>query len=320
MIPGEIVEKEFEINVGGGFKRLTDIVLDYVEKGYAVSRKHIETLSRIFPQYHWKLSYVRNGVDLDRWSHREIKSLVSRSQRGIGLEEFKRARNAAREDLVSLLRSKKTGIKVGRAIIAWARRITRYKRPHLIERLVKELGRELDVTFVLAGKAHPRDGDGREMMLRFKKLHEEMDNVIYIHDYGLEEARTILSGADLLLFTPFPGWEACGTSYMKAGINGVPTLSSRDGGVLETIIDRYNGWLFGLEVTQFINIYEDTASVSKTDEQDYRDLRKKLIKILDVMERDPDTHLEISLNALKSFRISSNIYRALEEYGYIREV
>lgn len=320
MIPGEIVEKEFEINVGGGFKRLTDIVLDYVEKGYAVSRKHIETLSRIFPQYHWKLSYVRNGVDLDRWSHREIKSLVSRSQRGIGLEEFKRARNAAREDLVSLLRSKKTGIKVGRAIIAWARRITRYKRPYLIERLVKELGRELDVTFVLAGKAHPRDGDGREMMLRFKKLHEEMDNVIYIHDYGLEEARTIFSGADLLLFTPFPGWEACGTSYMKAGINGVPTLSSRDGGVLETIIDRYNGWLFGSEVTQFINIYEDTASVSKIDEEDYRDLRKKLIKILDVMERDPDTHLEISLNALKSFRISSNIYRALEEYGYIREV
>jgi starch phosphorylase len=107
---------------------------------------------------------------------------------------------------------------------------------------------------------------------------------------------------------------------MKAGINGVPTLSSRDGGVLETIIDRYNGWLFGSEVTQFINIYEDTASVSKIDEEDYRDLRKKLIKILDVMERDPDTYLEISLNALKSFRISSNIYRALEEYGYIREV
>lgn len=44
---------------------------------------------------------------------------------------------------------------------------------------------------------------------------------------------------------------------MKARINGVPALSSRDGGVLEVIIDRYNGWLFGLEVTQFINIYED---------------------------------------------------------------
>jgi starch phosphorylase len=320
MIPNEIVGMEFEINVESGLKRLTDIVLDHVGRGYAVSRKHLETISRIFPQHYWKLSYVRNGVDLDRWSHREIKLLLSRGLRGIGLEELRKARNAAREDLVALLRSKKPGIKVGRAIIAWARRITRYKRPYLIERLIKELGKELDITFVLAGKAHPRDGDGREMMLRFRKLHDEMDNVIYIHDYGLEEASTILSGADLLLFTPFPGWEACGTSYMKAGINGVPALSSRDGGVLEVIIDRYNGWLFGLEVTQFINIYEDAASVSKIDEEDYRDLRKKLIEILGIMERDPDTYLEVSLNALKSFRISSDIYRALEEYGYIRKV
>ncbi|MEM4969715.1 MAG: glycogen/starch/alpha-glucan phosphorylase [Sulfolobales archaeon] len=318
MIPGEIVGKEFEVDVGSGLKRLTDIVLDHVERGYAVSRKHLETLSRIFPQHYWKLSYVRNGVDLDRWSHKEIKSLASKGLRNIGLYEFKRARDSAREDLISLLRSKKPGVRVGRAIVAWARRITRYKRPYLVERLIGELGRELDVTFVLAGKAHPRDGDGREMMMRFRKLHEEMDNVVYIYDYGLEEARTILSGADLLLFTPFPGWEACGTSYMKAGINGVPTLSSRDGGVLETIIDRYNGWLFGLEVTQFINIYEDTASVSKIDEEDYRDLRKKLIEILSIIEKDLDIYLEISLNALKSFRISSDIYRALEEYGYIR--
>jgi starch phosphorylase len=317
MIPGEVLEKEFDIQVGGGLKRLTDIVLSYIGVGYGVSRKHLETLSKIFPQYSWKLGYVRNGVDLERWSHREIKVLVSRGLRYVSLEELRRARNMAREDLISMIRAKKPGIRIGRTIIAWARRITRYKRPYLVERLIREVGRELDVTFVLAGKAHPRDGDGREAMRSFRRLHEEMDNVAYIHEYSLEDAKVILSGADLLLFTPFPGWEACGTSYMKAGINGVPTLASRDGGALETIIDRHNGWLFGLEVTQFINIYEDRASVSKIDEEEYKDLKAKLVEIIDIIDRDPGTYLEVSLNALKSFRISSDIYRTLRDYKYI---
>jgi len=313
-IPGELVEKEFGVQAGSGLTRITDLVLGLVERAFAVSRKHLETTSKIFPGHAHKISYVRNGVDLERWSHREVKALVSRGLRGVGVEELRRARERAREDLISLLRSRKPGLEVRGAIIAWARRITRYKRPYLVERLIEEIGREVNATFVLAGKAHPRDWDGREAMARFRRLHESMDNVVYLHEYGLEEARAILAGSDLLLFTPFPGWEACGTSYMKAGINGVPTLASRDGGVLETIIDRYNGWLFGVDIAQFINIYEDRASVSRVDEADYRELRSRLLEILALWEGDREAYLEVSLNALKSFRISSDIYRALGEY------
>jgi len=313
-LPGELIEKEFEIQAGSGMLRITDLVLGYVERAFAVSRKHLETMSKIFPKYAHKIVYVRNGVDLERWSHREVKALVSKGLRQVGVEELRRAREKAREDLISLLRSRKPGIEVGGAIIAWPRRITRYKRPYMVERLIEEIGREINATFVLAGKAHPRDGDGREVMARFRRLHESMDNVVYIHEYGLEEARAILAGSDLLLFTPFPGWEACGTSYMKAGINGVPSLSSKDGGVLETIIDRYNGWLYGQDIAWFINIYEERADTSRVDEADYRELRSRVLEIVAIWEGDRETYLEVSLNALKTFRISSDIYRALEEY------
>ena len=317
-IPAEILGREYGIDAGTGLTRITDIVLREVSMGIGVSRKHWETLHRLFPQYSSRFMFVRNGVDLERWVHSSIKSMVAtKGLARILPEDLAIARERAREDLVSLIRSRKPGIKVGGTLIAWARRITRYKRPYLVERLIRDLGKEVDATFVIAGKAHPKDQDGREQMVMFRRLHDELDNIVYIHDYSLEIARTILSGSDLLLFTPFPGWEACGTSYMKAGANGVPTLSSRDGGALETIIDGFNGWFFGLELADFINIYEDTARVSEIDERDYTDLRAKLLKILELRDRDPDTYLDIMVNTLKSYTVSSNAIRMLRDYSYI---
>ncbi len=317
-IPSDVLRSEYGLEVETGILRITDVVLREVLRGFGVSRKHWEILHRIFPQFSGKMFFVRNGVDLERWVHRSIRSMIaSKGLRRISINDLATARRSAREDLESLARSKKPGLKIKGAIIAWSRRITRYKRPYLVERLVRDLARDVDATFILAGKAHPRDQDGREYMARFRKLHEELDNVIYIHEYSLEAAKAILSGSDLLLFTPFPGWEACGTSYMKAGANGVPTLSSRDGGALETIIDGHNGWLFGSEIAEFINIYEDRGSVEAVDEKDYWDLRSKLLKILELREKDPEAFLEISLNALKSFTISSNMERVFREYGYL---
>ncbi|GAY25581.1 glucan phosphorylase [Desulfurococcaceae archaeon AG1] len=318
MIPDEVLEREYGVDTSPGLVRITDVVLREVPVGFGVSRKHWEMLHRIFPQFVDRIAYVRNGVDLERWVHSAIKSLVSSKGLGkISPEDLAPARRKAREDLISLIRSRKPDIRVEGPIIAWARRLTKYKRPYLIERLIRDLGREVNATFILAGKAHPKDHEGREYMARFRKLHEQFDNVVYIHDYSLDIARAILSGSDLLLFTPFSGWEACGTSYMKAGANGIPTLSSRDGGALETIIDGFNGWFFGLELVDFINIYENTARVSAVDEEDYRDLRTKFLKILELIDKDPEAYLEISINALKSFTISSNSVRMFREYRYL---
>lgn len=315
MIPADVLSQEYGMYGGGGVVRITDVILEIVSRAFGVSRRHWEVLGKLFPRHLGKILYITNGVDLERWSHPEILRLVeSKGVRRIGAEDLARARLRAREDLVSLLRSVKPGVKVGDAIVAWARRITRYKRPYMVERLVREMAKESEITFVLAGKAHPKDLDGVEAMKRLRRLHDEYDNVVYIHSYTLAEARTILSGSDLLLFTPFPGWEACGTSYMKAGINGVPTLSSKDGGALEMIIDRYNGWFFGSEVQDLVNIYEEREKVEDIDSRDYKDLKEKLSMILSLRADDPEEYEHIPLNALKSFRVSADIGRALSQY------
>ncbi|MEM1842899.1 MAG: glycogen/starch/alpha-glucan phosphorylase, partial [Ignisphaera sp.] len=117
-------------------------------------------------------------------------------------------------------------------------------------------------------------------------------------------------------FTPFPGWEACGTSYMKAALNGVPTLSSRDGGALEFIVDGVNGWFFGSEINEFINIYSDTR-VNDIDKVEYKEFREKLIDVL--KSYGSVKYKEIALNVLKSSERFS-IKRVLSElYTPIRE-
>ncbi|MEM1683969.1 MAG: glycogen/starch/alpha-glucan phosphorylase, partial [Ignisphaera sp.] len=118
------------------------------------------------------------------------------------------------------------------------------------------------------------------------------------------------------LFTPFPGWEACGTSYMKAALNGVPTLSSRDGGALEFIVDGVNGWFFGSEINEFINIYSDTR-VNDIDKVEYEEFSEKLVDIL--KSYGSIKYKEIALNVLKTSerfsikRVLSELYKPINE-------
>jgi starch phosphorylase len=121
------------------------------------------------------------------------------------------------------------------------------------------------------------------------------------------------------LFTPFPGWEASGTSFMKAGVNGVPTLASRDGAAVEMISDGFNGWLFGSDIRYPIDLYSNTAS--EIDQRDYVSLYDSFKKIIDVYENNFDYYLEIMINTLKTFSKDADINRVLRQYypEYFRE-
>jgi len=99
---------------------------------------------------------------------------------------------------------------------------------------------------------------------------------VYLHDYDVSKARILFQGSDLLLFTPFSGWKACGTSYVRALVNGVPVISSRDGGAIELIEDGANGWLFGRDIREFISIYGDPQAKT-IDESDYAEFSSKLV-------------------------------------------
>ncbi|MEM3226357.1 MAG: glycogen/starch/alpha-glucan phosphorylase, partial [Saccharolobus sp.] len=112
-------------------------------------------------------------------------------------------------------------------------------------------------------------------------------------------------------FTPFSGWEACGTSYMKAGVNGVPTLASRDGGVIEIIKDEFNGWLFGNNLYNLVDLYSEEAR--RIDEEDYRDFKNKFLKIVELYNKDREKYTQIMINALNTFYKWADVKRVIKE-------
>jgi len=141
-------------------------------------------------------------------------------------DELKAARARAKAEALKAL-----GIRTDKPVVVWARRLTRYKRPHFIAQLIEDL--DTDLFFLLGGRAHPNDDYGVRMMAEFRRLASSRPNVAYIPDLYVEKARYIVWASDIFTFTPFSGWEASGTSFMKAGINGIPPVASRDGAVEE---------------------------------------------------------------------------------------
>ncbi len=133
--------------------------------------------------------------------------------------------------------------------IGFARRFTGYKRADLIfhdlDRLKKIVGnRWRPVQIIFAGKAHPSDEEGKQILQRiFQRAKDPglQGRVAFVEDYGEQFAQYLVHGVDVWLNTPLPPLEASGTSGMKAAINGVPNLSILDGWWLEGFNGK-NGW------------------------------------------------------------------------------
>lgn len=121
--------------------------------------------------------------------------------------------------------------------IGFARRFATYKRANLFlaqpERLLKLLAdRQRPIQFVFAGKAHPKDHPGKEMIreiIHFAKQHGLERQIVFVPNYDINMSRLMVAGCDVWLNNPRRPREASGTSGMKAAMNGVPSLSTLDG-------------------------------------------------------------------------------------------
>ncbi|BDR91010.1 glycogen/starch/alpha-glucan phosphorylase [Vulcanisaeta souniana] len=276
-----------------------------------VSSKHYDIMKKVIPQFISKARFITNGVDLNRWMDPEIRMLYEKgllTREGLGLIKAR-----LRNELQGLIRSYKSiDLSNNAFITAWVRRMTLYKRPHFVTRLIEE-GEFNDVIFILGGKSHPMDKDGLIYMKKFRELHRKYKNVVYIHDYDVNKAKTILKGIDVLLFTPFPGWEASGTSFMKAAINGVPSISSRDGAAVELITDGVNGWLFGSDVRDLVDFANDPRG-KEIDEKEYDEFKARFSQVYDMYNTDKERFYLVSLSAILSFVPRVDIKRVLREY------
>jgi len=138
--------------------------------------------------------------------------------------------------------------------IGFARRMAEYKRPDLIlhdlDRLEKILNNnDKPVQLIFAGKAHPSDMAGKKILQHIFKTAQDCrfrGRIAFVEDYGENVAKYLIHGVDVWLNNPQIPMEACGTSGMKASLNGTLHLSVLDGWWPEAYNGK-NGWVFGVE-------------------------------------------------------------------------
>src|SRR5438093_1138081 len=145
----------------------------------------------------------------------------------------------------------RTGVRLDPDVLTlgFARRAAGYKRadlifsdPARIEPLLA--GRRLQLVF--AGKAHPDDGDGRQIVATLVAMARRHPGaVVFVHDYGMAIGRSLTRGVDVWLNNPLRPLEACGTSGMKAALNGAINVSILDGWWPEACRHGENGWAIG---------------------------------------------------------------------------
>lgn len=264
---------------------LTDLGLAAASQVFCVSRKHHSITSRVMPHFASKIGYVTNGIEVPRWTGRAGDTPSTP-------RAFREQKEKSRRELLSY-----TGMKGDGMILAWNRRIVTYKRPDFMLRFIEE-NRKEDLIFLLAGKAHPQDLVNREVMEQFHALSEERENVFYTPNYDLQLSRMIVGGADVMVFTPFSGWESSGTSFMKGMVNGTPPVTSRDGSVVEFVKDGSNGWLFGRDLRDLVQF--DSREGLEISRRDYREFSARLKKVVALWSGKRDAFDEVAMNAMRT--------------------
>lgn len=251
-----------------------------------VSRRIFQPLFPRWRQAEVPISYVTNGVHAPIWDSVEADDLWTAAcgkQRWHGElkdleEDLRRAsaarlwemRSSARKVLIEYVRKRLSRQLAGQGAspeelreieqifdpntltLGFARRFAAYKRPNLLlhdpNRLLAILtNTRRPVQLILAGKAHPQDSKGQEMIrqwIEFIRHTPARSHAVYLSDYDMHLTEHLVQGVDLWLNTPRRPWEACGTSGMKVLVNGGLNLSELDGWWAEAYAPDL-GWALG---------------------------------------------------------------------------
>ena len=308
----------------GGNDRLNMTQLALTFSGYinGVARRHAETTKQMFPGY--RIHAVTNGVHVETWAHEAFRefyhSLCPQWAHEPELlvralhwseDEIWRCHLAAKVDLVRHV-AQVSGEKLdpNAPILGFARRMTGYKRPMLLFSDLEWLTRIASLhpfQIVMAGKAHPRDVEGKESIRLIQKIIRQLRGkvtCVFLPNYNMEIARNLVAGADVWLNTPLPPLEASGTSGMKAALNGVLNLSVMDGWWVEACIENVTGWSIGLD--------RDSGS----DEHHGESLHEKLAGIvLPLYYKEPERWRWMMKQAIGNIACYFNSQRMMRRYA-----
>jgi starch phosphorylase len=236
--------------IGGDPFNMTVAGLRLCCRANAVSRLHAETARRMWRDVKGAASItaITNGVDRRIWQDPRIREATRiDASSDVALDT---ARRACKNDLLGEV-ERRSGARLDpeRLLIGFARRATSYKRGTLIlsdEARLRRLLEDGKVQLIFAGKAHPKDAGGIAIIgeiIAFAQRYPQ--SVVFLPNYDLDLGRLLTRGCDLWLNTPRRPLEACGTSGMKAAMNGVLNFSVLDGWWPEACIHGDNGWALG---------------------------------------------------------------------------
>jgi len=247
-----------------GILNLTYLALNLSHYHNGVARQHGEVSQRMFPRY--TIDAITNGVHAATWTSEPFQKLFDRylpdwrrdyfalrNALRIPRAEVRAAHREAKERLFAHVRQV-CGIALDPELLTlgFGRRAATYKRAdllfHDISRL-KVIGKKCGgLQIVYAGKAHPADQPGKDLIARIVGLRAALRpevEVVYLENYDMMLGRLLTAGVDVWLNTPAPPQEASGTSGMKAALNGVPSLSVLDGWWVEGHVEAVTGWAIG---------------------------------------------------------------------------
>jgi glycogen phosphorylase len=293
-----------------------------------VAMKHGEVSHGMFPGY--PIHSITNGVHVATWTAPSFQKLFDthlpdwrrdqlslRYAAGIPVADIWAAHVEAKRTLVEHVnRESNAGFDRDLLTIGFARRFAAYKRAGLffqdLDRL-KKIAREAGpMQIVFAGKAHPHDRDGKDLIVHIHEMRDALQGVIavsYLTNYDMEVAKMLCAGVDVWLNTPLPPMEASGTSGMKAAMNGVPSLSVLDGWWIEGHLEGVTGWSIGDRVDACLEP-QPGMDVCHGAEL-YRKLEEK---VLPCFYKDRDRFIEIMRHAIALNGAFFNTQRMVAQY------
>jgi starch phosphorylase len=295
-----------------------------------VAKRHGEVSRQIFPGY--SIDSITNGIHSCTWTADSFKKLYDKYIPGwttdsfalrhvmdIPKQEIWDAHLDSKRLLVDYVNSEtNAGMDYESFTIGFARRATSYKRMDLIfsdlERL-RQVSRDGgNIQLIFAGKAHPKDWPGKDLIKKIFQFSEQLKGdikVVFLSNYDMDLAKMLISGVDLWLNTPQRPMEASGTSGMKAVHNGIPNLSVLDGWWVEGHIEGITGWSIGSKSVQ-----------PESGDEEARDIYDKLEQIiLPMFYKEREKWLDVMRHSIAFNASFFNTQRMVQQYvlnAYLR--
>jgi len=306
-----------------GLLNMTYLALNLSHYVNGVAKKHGEVSQHLFAGY--VIDSITNGVHAATWTAESFQQLYDHYIPGWRQDNFSlryalsmpkpevwQAHSQAKRQLLHYVnRETNTGMDVDVFTLGFARRATTYKRADLLfadlDRLRRIAATVGAVQVIYAGKAHPQDSGGKELIQRIFQAKEALKpdiKIAYLANYDMDLGKLMTAGVDVWLNTPQPPLEASGTSGMKAALNGVPSLSVLDGWWIEERIEGVTGWAIGEDG-------RDGGDRSKVVSSLYDKLEQVVLPLFYV---ERERFLDVMLHTITLNGSFFNTHRMMQQY------